>query len=150
VVPDSDDARTSDHDGHAKRSAVDVAAIQRVTAYEEAARRKPKVMPHKNKGYDIESSNGGGTVERYIEVKGLSGDWDDYNAGLTDAQFEMATELKDSYWLYVVERAEGDDFQIHRIQNPAKKVNQFLFDSGWQAVTEKEAQYEGRKPGNSP
>jgi hypothetical protein len=74
---------------------------------------------------------------RYIEVKSLSGDWGARNAaGLTRAQYEFAREKGDQFWLYVVERAAGDDYQIHRIQDPANQVNQYLFDDGWQELAE--------------
>ena len=138
VIPSRQGAGDSDPEGQEKRSAVDKAGIARVKEYEESQQREPDVKHHTHPGYDIESSNGNGEIERYIEVKSLSGDWGDFNAGLTDTQFEKAIELKDQYWLYVVERADQDDFQIYRIQDPANKANQFLFDSGWQGVAEEE------------
>lgn len=137
VLPDREGAGPGDADGALQRSATDEAGINRVMEYE-SHHRHPKKMPHTHPGYDIESSNDAGAIERYIEVKSLSGDWGDFNAGLTDTQFEKAMELGDLYWLYVVERAEGDDYRIHRIQNPAQKANQFLFDSGWQEVAEED------------
>ncbi|MEO2035677.1 MAG: DUF3883 domain-containing protein [Planctomycetaceae bacterium] len=139
VMPDRDGAGDGDAEGHEKRSAIDQAGVARVLEFEAAQDRTPKEMPHENPGYDVESTNGSGGIERYIEIKSLSGDWGDFNAGLTDTQFSKAIELKERYWLYVVERAEQDDFQIHRIQDPASKVNQFLFDSGWQGVAEEVA-----------
>jgi hypothetical protein len=38
--------------------------------------------------------------------------------------------------LYVVERATSDDYRIYPIQDPANRVNQYLFDDGWQALAE--------------
>lgn len=136
VMPDRVGAGDGDLEGYKKRTAVDRAGVARVKEFEAAQDRSPIEMPHANPGYDVESTNGSGTIERYIEVKSLSGNWDNFNAGLTDTQFHRAIELKERYWLYVVERAEQDDFQIHRIQDPANKANQFLFDSGWQGVAE--------------
>jgi len=52
----------------------------------------------------------------------------------TKPQFEKARELEDQYWLYVVERALGEDYKIHPIQNPAQRVNQFIYDDGWRSL----------------
>jgi hypothetical protein len=104
--------------------------------YERAAGRQPKEMPPKNPGYDIESRNNSGAVSRYIEVKSFSGRWSSTYAVLSRPQFEKAREIGDRFWLYVVERAESDDFQIHRVQGPALKANRFMFDDGWRAMAE--------------
>ena len=40
------------------------------------------------------------------------------------------------FWLYVVERAEAENFNIIRIQNPGRLVNQFFYDDGWREVGE--------------
>ena len=50
----------------------------------------------------------------------------------------MAQRLGQKFWLYVVERADQDDFCITRIQNPAQRVNEFMFDDGWRACMEGE------------
>ena len=119
-----------------RRSRVDQAGIHRVIEHEIGQGRTPTEMDHYHKGYDIKSCNTAGQ-ERYIEVKSLSGDWGARNAaGLTKTQFEMARERGGQFWLYVVERATSDDCQIHRIQDPANQVNQYLFDDGWQALAE--------------
>ena len=36
----------------------------------------------------------------------------------------------------VVERAEAENFNVIRIQNPGRLVNQFLCDDGWREVGE--------------
>lgn len=118
------------------RSAVDQAGILRVLDFERAAGRTPTEMPHKNPGYDVESCDGTGKVVRYIEVKSFSGKWSDTYAVLSRPQFDKALDLGDSFWLYAVERAESDSFQLHRIQNPALKANHFMFDDGWRAAAE--------------
>ena len=69
---------------------------------------------------------------RYIEVKSTSGIWDSQNpAQMHRTQFERAQEYGDRYWLYVVEHVESENPQIHCIQNPANRVNAFMFDHGW-------------------
>jgi len=128
--PDSDSAKD--------RLLVDKAGVERVLEYERSQDRKAVEMEHHNEGFDVKSEDGGGE-ERYIEVKSLSGDWGARNAaGLTRAQFDFAREKGDQFWLYVVERATSDTFQIHRIWNPADQVNQYLFDDGWQQVARDE------------
>jgi hypothetical protein len=109
-----------------------------VLAYERERGRNPHEMPPLHPGYDIESLSEDGEVQRYIEVKSLSGNWGPFNAAVTKTQFEKATELGDRFWLYVVERAEQNDFVIHPIPDPARRVNQFIYDDGWQdlAATE--------------
>jgi len=39
------------------------------------------------------------------------------------------------YWLYVVEKALDDDYVIHRIQSPAKRANEFVYDGGWKLLS---------------
>jgi len=73
---------------------------------------------------------------RYIEVKGRSGEWGSLGVGLTRSQFAKAATLADAYWLYVVDWADQEEFRIFRIQNPARRVNQFLYDDGWRALSE--------------
>jgi hypothetical protein len=122
--------------GNADRSPVDEAGVARVLAHEVASGRVPEEMPHKNPGYDIESRDVDGKVVRYIEVKSFSGDWKSTYAVLSQPQFNKASELGDLFWLYVVERAESENFFVHRIQNPATRANHFMFDDGWHALAE--------------
>lgn len=133
---EQEDAERSAH-----RDAVEQAGVNRVMKYEKGQGRHPKEMPPKHPGYDIESANDAGKVERYIEVKSLSGDWEYSNAGMSDTQFKKATELSDRYWLYVVERAEQPTCRIHRIQNPVGWTDQFLFDDGWQVLAEVDVEH---------
>jgi hypothetical protein len=69
-------------------------------------------------------------------VKSCPGDWDRRGVALTKTQFEKAIELGDKFWLYVVERAEAENFNIIRIRNPGRMVNQFFYDNGWRVVGE--------------
>lgn len=137
VMPDRpDDDSPTDDEAHARRSKVDQAGVDRVEQFEESQERRPKIMAPNHPGYDVESFNGDEEVERYIEVKSLSGGWNGADARLTKTQFKKAMELRDRYWLYVVERADQDDFCIHCIQDPAGKANRFMFDPGWKQVAE--------------
>jgi len=75
------------------------------------------------------------TIPALIEVKGISGAWGDKGVGLTAPEFHMAITSGDQYWLYVVEFAGTDARHIIRIQDPATKANEYLFDDGWRAVS---------------
>jgi hypothetical protein len=119
-----------------ERSPVDVAGVRHVLEYESACERIPTEMPHNNPGYDVESRNGSGEIVRYIEVKSFSGNWSNTYADLSRTQFYKANDLGALFWLYVVERADTDDYQIHRIQSPAVKANHFMLDDGWTALAE--------------
>lgn len=123
-----------DSEAAERRSQIDEAGVARVKQYEESSGREPDVMPHHNEGYDIKSYDEDGRLARYIEVKSLSGGWDVDNVKMTHSQFEYAVEIGERYWLYVVERAEHEDFKIHTIQNPARQVMYFVFDHGWEAM----------------
>jgi hypothetical protein len=125
-----------DEDDKQHRTETDKAGIKRVLNYEQDHEREAKEMPHLNKGFDIESVDQSGN-KRYIEVKSLSDLWGERNApGMTRPQFEYARRDGEQYWLYVVERAKEEDYKIYRIQNPAQRVNQYLFDDGWSKLAE--------------
>lgn len=123
----------------ARISAIDRAGIAQVLRYEREAGRYPEEMPHENPGYDIESRDIAGNVLRYIEVKSVASLWDSQGVGLSATQFNTGHLYKEQYWLYVVERAEGLDARIYRIQDPARLVDQFLYDDGWRDLAEGEA-----------
>lgn len=138
VVPDvgtPSPAADETADGESRHTAE--AGVRRVRWFEEAAGRHVTVMPPNNPGYDLECRLAeGGEVERFIEVKSLSGDWGNDGVGLTVTEFESAQKKGDQYWLYVVERASSEKYTIHRIQNPGRKANWFFFDRGWSQVAE--------------
>jgi hypothetical protein len=132
VVPDDTPSPPGDSDGSGANRQTEEAGVRRVTWEEQAAGRIVTVMPPNNPGYDIECRlEEGGNVERYIEVKALSGDWGADGVGLTVTEFNRARDVGDRYWLYVVERATSENCEIYRIQNPARKANWFFFDRGW-------------------
>jgi len=140
VTQESDpDIGKADSESATRRSEVDKAGIKRVLEFERKSGRRPQEMAHHNVGFDVKSSDSTGKT-RYIEVKSLTGDWNASSpAALTKAQFETARERGNAYWLYVVERALSSTGRIHRIQNPVQRINQYLFDDGWQAVDDEEA-----------
>lgn len=117
-----------------KWSKTDMAGVRKVIEFERRARRFPNKMPHDNPGYDIVSKDKKGQVVRYIEVKSTAGEWKDTGVALTRTQFFHAKKRRERFWLYVVERAERDDFKIYTIQDPAQRVDQFFYDDGWKDV----------------
>jgi len=127
----------------AKRSAADDAAIARVLRHESAAGRFPEEMGHYHEGYDIESRDAAGMLDRVIEVKGLSGKWSGFGVGVKAPQFRCAQEKGEQFWLYVVEFAGQPSETLHRIQNPARSVDEFRFDDRWEDTAETEEE-EGR------
>jgi len=125
----------TDGESVSRRSDIEQAGVERVKEYERKQGRDPKEMSPNHPGYDIESLDPvSGKVVRYIEVKALSAEWTSLGVGLTTPQFETAKEKGEHYWLYVVERADQDDYHIILIQDPACKVNEFLYDDGWKKV----------------
>ncbi|WP_298003760.1 DUF3883 domain-containing protein [Anaerolinea sp.] len=109
--------------------------IEKVMEYERKHGRNPtdmNISQSNHPGYDIESVEDSGKI-RYIEVKALSDKWDSSNpVQLTKMEFETARKFKSEFWLYVVEYADdAERIKIYPIQNPAEKVNYYLFDHGW-------------------
>jgi hypothetical protein len=118
-------------------SPVDQAGIRQAVEIERVEGRHPQVMPHNNPGFDIVSRDDAGQILRHIEVKSTTGAWDDMGVGLTRTQFNFALEHRETFWLYVVEHAlDNDRAHIVRIADPAGRVEEFRFDSGWSAVSE--------------
>jgi hypothetical protein len=110
---------------------VDRRGTELVMEFERQQGRVPVKMDHFNAGYDIESYDASGAIDRYIEVKSLSAAWDLSNVGLSVPQFQKARDGGDRFWLYVVDNLSGSDPQLHRIQDPVDKVTEYRFDDGW-------------------
>jgi hypothetical protein len=136
VVPEGN--QTGEQQEDPVDTQLEKAAVLKVMEYERSCGRTPEEKPPKYPGLDIESRNEAGDIERYIEVKAVAGDWDPLGVGLTHTQFQRASELGETFWLYVVDRAEQADSHIYRIQDPARKVDQFFYDEGWAALAEPE------------
>jgi hypothetical protein len=115
-------------------SVTDRAGVDRVLKFERDSGRTPIEKAHEFPGYDIESLDERGNIERYIEVKSLSGTWDSYGVSVSPRQLSEARQLGESYWLYVVARAPRADFNIYCIRNPAARIDQYMFDDAWIGV----------------
>lgn len=121
--------------------AVEIVARDAVCAYERERGRVPNQMAQTHPGYDIISRNPVTAEDRFIEVKGINGEWNQTGVGLSSLQFSNAQDYGDRYWLYVVEFAsDPDHIRVHPIQSPATQVTEFMFDGNWRdAVTDEQA-----------
>ena len=121
--------------------AVEVVARAAVCAYEKARGRVAEQMAQTHPGYDIISSNPLTGEDRFIEVKGVNGEWNQTGVGLSRLQFSNAQDYGDRYWLYVVEFvSDPEHIRVHPIRSPATQVTSFMFDGNWRdAVTDEHA-----------
>jgi hypothetical protein len=135
-LPNAEDPGEQARD--AERIAIGNAAELAVVNYELKHERTAVRMQPDNPGYDVYVSKGQSPEpERYIEVKGTDGEWDQVGVTLTKPQFEMAKDSK-NYWLYVVEWARTGDPKVYPIRDPYSRIGQFRFDSGWKRLAESE------------
>lgn len=115
--------------------AVEAIAREMVCRYERQKGRIPEEMSQTHPGYDIRSIDALTGEERLIEVKGISGDWNNTGVGLSRLQFSNAQDYGETYWLYVVDHiVEPKKSTVYPICSPAMKVNTFMFDEGWKNV----------------
>ncbi|NOE10855.1 DUF3684 domain-containing protein [Vibrio cholerae] len=121
--------------------AVEVVAREAVCAYEKERGRMPEQMAQTHPGYDIISINPVTGEDRFIEVKGVNGEWNQTGVGLSRLQFSNALDYGDRYWLYVVEFvSDPEHIRVHPIQSPATQITAFMFDGNWRdAVTAERA-----------
>jgi hypothetical protein len=136
VSGDGGTAGTGTDAASERRAAIDVAGIAEVLRYETERDRHAEEMPHENPGYDVQSRDGAGEIARFIEVKSISSSWDDAVVQLTSTQFKKAQELREKFWLYVVEYAGSPQARVRAIQDPASAATRFVFDHGWRARDE--------------
>jgi hypothetical protein len=141
------DGRNESSSAAGRRSAIDAAGIAEVLRCEREAGRDPQEMPHSNPGYDVTSKDADGEIVRYIEVKSISTAWQDAVVQLTGTQFAKAQELRDLYWLYVVENAGSPHVQVRAVQDPAGAATRFVFDHGWKERAESDASAPVREAG---
>ena len=116
-----------DPDGlaHEERMKLEEVAILLILDREHEWRRTDPGRP----GYDLFRDEKG--QRSWCEVKAMKGDLRDRPVTLSRTQFEYARKQRESYWLYVVERAGSEDARIVRIQDPVGKAKTFTFDKGW-------------------
>ena len=136
------DEDESDPDGleHAVRMALEENAVDFILS------RYPnwKRAPTHNPGFDLFESGLDGNPVRWCEVKAMTDSLDNRPVGLSRPQFECACKHGANYWLYVVEHAGDENARIIRIQDPAGKARNFLFDRGWRHIAEVDSEREHR------
>ena len=134
VVPDGADEEDPDGLTYQSRMNLEEAAISFIISDDPSLQRTPAG----NAGFDLWAAGPDGQPARWVEVKAMSGTFDNRPATLTKTQFEFAQKHQNDFWLYVVEYA-GDPEQrrIVKIQNPAGKAQTFTFDRGWVHLAEK-------------
>jgi len=133
---------TDEQDGPSEHNlAVEVVARAAVCAYEKARGRVAEQMAQTHPGYDIISRNPLTGEDRFIEVKGVNGEWNQTGVGLSRLQFSNAQDYGDRYWLYVVEFvSDPEHIRVHAIRSPATQVTSFMFDGNWRdAVADEHA-----------
>ena len=132
VSPD-EEAGTPDTLEHQRRMKLEKQAIDLILSKEPNLRKTPTHNP----GYDLTEEDIEGNTVRWIEVKSMAGTLMESPVTMTRKQFEIANERRDSYWLYMVEKA-GNPGQstIIRIKNPAGRAQRFTYDHGWTKVSE--------------
>lgn len=135
-------ADADEHEGPSEHNlAVEVVARAAVCAYEKARGRVAEQMAQTHPGYDIISRNPLTGEDRFIEVKGINGEWNQTGVGLSRLQFSNAQDYGDRYWLYVVEFvSDPEHTRVHAIRSPATQVTSFMFDGNWRdAVADERA-----------
>ncbi len=130
--PDDSDKNTEGL-SHEQRMDLEEQAIKFIRSKEPALQRTPP----NNAGFDLQEMGPDGNPVRWVEVKAMSGTFDNRPATLSKTQFEFAQRKGNSCWLYVVENA-GNPTQsrLIRIKDPAGKAQTFTFDKGWLEVAE--------------
>jgi len=113
------------------RMQIEERAIGLIIDLEPALRRTPEGNP----GFDLFEADSGGRQTRWVEVKSMTGTFEDRAVGLSHTQFDCAREKGDAYWLYVVEYAtDPAQARVLRIQNPVGHARTFTFDKGWSQI----------------
>ncbi|WP_407150450.1 DUF3883 domain-containing protein [Bradyrhizobium sp. ORS 86] len=133
VQPEVDHARDPDGLEPGERLRLEAVAIDLIR------HREPELeaMPTGNPGFDLLGSDASGEAARWVEVKAMTGSMRDRPVGLSSAQFQLALQQGERYWLYVVEHADNPAHaRIVKIQNPAGRAATFTYDRGWVAIAD--------------
>jgi uncharacterized protein DUF3883 len=124
-----------DPDGldQAKRMQIEAKAIRKILDLEPDLRQ----TAGGNKGFDLYKEDDAGNTIRWVEVKSMTGSLKDRPVGMSRAQFNLASEKRAAFWIYVVEYAlDIETANVLRIQDPAGRARTFTYDSGWLSIAE--------------
>jgi hypothetical protein len=119
--------RAEDPSTYARETArIERLAVDAVLAAEYAAGRRPKEMPHNNKGYDIQSRLNDLGELLFIEVKGRV----DGAKEFTITKSEILTSLNrpDHFVLALVEVRDDDSTEVRYVRKPFKGTQEIYFD----------------------
>jgi len=96
---------------------IEKAGMRATMEFERNAGREPQDVSKENLGFDVRSEDKDGNV-RYIEVKARAGEG---SVVLTTNEWYQASQMGDSYYLYVVWNAESGSAPIV-VRNPATNL----------------------------
>ena len=139
---DGDDSSGAEEGGEDTGGLLGDEVYRSVTAqYERESGRNPEYGDPHQVGWDLRSVDLETGAVRLIEVKGRGRSWDgDEVVELSRAQvhkaFEMSDEqTTDSWYLYVVERAEDGSYEVLPIENPVHVAGKWILCGGpWRMI----------------
>ena len=132
VVPLSD-IEFQSHFGMKRDDEVEQLAMDAAMEFERNEGWTPEDVGSQNLGYDVRSKNSDG-IKRYIEVKGRSTDG---GVMLSENEMNRLAQLGEKAWLYVVTNCSTDP-KLHRIHDPANRINFEKLNKGVQYLATKE------------
>ncbi|MBI5014605.1 MAG: DUF3883 domain-containing protein [Deltaproteobacteria bacterium] len=118
----------------ARRKEVEDAGRKHMKAYLERLGAKVFSRESEKIGYDFDVTVGNETF--YVELKASEYRWDGWEEALSRNEFLKARELREEYFLCVVDRALSEDWSIYFIKDPVGEVAYYLFDHPWKAFSE--------------
>jgi hypothetical protein len=89
-----------------------------------------------NKGFDLTAIDPNTGELKFVEVKGIRGNWNRTGVALSYSQMEKCLQEGDNYWFIVVENMLTKPV-IHEFVNPAKLIDKYYFDGNWAKISEK-------------
>lgn len=132
VVPLSE-VEFEQHYGMKRDSRIEHIAMDVALEFEHSKGWTPEDVGSQNLGYDIRSTNAD-YIKRYIEVKGRSADGD---VMLSSNEMNKLAQLGNKAWLYIVTHCSSNP-QLHRIHDPASKIQFEKLTKGVQYLAKKE------------
>jgi SNF2 family DNA or RNA helicase len=105
---------------------VDRLAVDAVLAAETRLGRRPKEMPHNNKGYDIQSRLDGAGELLFIEVKGRVAGAQEFT--ITKSEILTSLNKPDHFVLALVEVREDDSTDVRYVRKPFGGSEEIYFD----------------------
>jgi hypothetical protein len=105
---------------------VDRLAVAAVVAAEHELGRRPKEMPHNNKGYDIQSRLNDLGELLFIEVKGRAAGAKEFT--ITKSEILTSLNKPERFVLALVEVREDDSTEVRYVRQPFKGTEEIYFD----------------------